>query len=125
MTGLGLARGRQNVGRGDVGHAEVEHFRLARFLDQDVAGLEVAMNDALVVGVLHGIADLGQKLEACGQIEIAAAGVLVQGHSANKLHREKRPAVDSSARLIHLGDPGVLKPAQDLCFVAEAIEVLG
>ena len=64
LTGLGSARGRQKVGGGDVGDAEVEHLGLAGFIDQDVAGLEVAMNDALVVGVLHRVAHPGQQLEA-------------------------------------------------------------
>ena len=72
------------------------------------------MNDALVMGVLHGAANLGQELEARRRIEIVAACVLVQGPAANKLHGEKRPAVDRTSRFIHLGDPGVLKPAQNL-----------
>jgi hypothetical protein len=31
-------------------------------------------------------------------------------------------AVFSPARLVDLGDPGMLEPAQDLSFVSEAIE---
>ena len=59
LAGLGSARGRQKVGGGDMGDAEVEHLGLAGLIDQDVAGLEVAMNDPLVVGVLHRVAHPG------------------------------------------------------------------
>ena len=125
LTGLGSARGRQEVGGGDVGDAEVEHLGLAGFIDQDVAGLEVAMNDALVVGVLHRVAHPGQQLEARRRVETATAGVLVQGHPADELHGEERLAVFTHPRFIDLGDTGMLEPGQDLCFVAEALDELG
>ena len=125
LAGLGSARGRQKVGGGDVGNAEVEHLGLAGLIDQDVAGLEVAMNDALVVGVLHRVAHPGQQFEARCRVETATAGVLVQGHPADELHGEERLAVFTHPRFIDLSDTGMLEPGQDLCFVAEALDELG
>ncbi len=125
LAGLGSARGRQKVGGGDMGDAEVEHLGLAGLIDQDVAGLEVAMNDALFVGVLHRVAHLGQQLEARRRVETATAGVLVQGHPADELHGEERLAVFAHPRFVDLSDAGMLEPGQDLCFVAEALDELG
>ena len=108
-----------------MGDAEVEHLRLAGIIDQDVAGLEVAMDHALLVGVLHRIANLGQQLEARRRVERAIAGVLVQRHAADEFHGEERLAVGTHPRFIDLSDPGVLESAQDLGFVTEATEELG
>ena len=36
-------------------------------VDQDVAGLEVAVDDGLLVGVLHALADLDEQLEPLPQ----------------------------------------------------------
>ncbi len=60
LAGPRLAHGRQNVGGRDVSNAEVEHLGLSRFLDQNVAGLQVPMNHPPFVGMLHCIANLGQ-----------------------------------------------------------------
>ena len=124
LTGLGSARGRQQVGGGDVGDAEVEHLGLAGFVDQDVAGLEVAMDDALVVGMLHRVAHLGQQFEARGRVGTARADVLIQGHPADELHGEERLAVGTHPGFMDLSDPDMLEPAQDLGFVAEAMDKL-
>ena len=97
-----------------MGDAEVEHLGLAGFIDQDVAGLEVAMNDTLIVGVLHCVAHPGQQLEARGRVETSTAGVLVQRHPADELHGEERLAVFATPRFIDLSDPRMLEPAQDL-----------
>ncbi len=80
------------------------------------------MNHALVMSVLHRVADLRHQLEARGRVDTAAAREFVQGHPADEFHGEERLAVFSPARLVDLGDPGMLEPAQDLSFVSEAIE---
>ena len=124
LTGPGLARSRQNVGRRDVGNAEIEDFGLARFLDQDVARLQVAMNDGLIVSVLHRVAHLGQKLEARPSVEASTAGILIQGHPADHFHGDEWPAVVTHARFIDLGDTEMLEPGQDLCFILEPLDEL-
>ena len=51
---------------GRLGDAEVDHLghRLAVVEgDQDVRRLQVAVDDALLVGVLHGLADRDEELE--------------------------------------------------------------
>ena len=49
-----------------LGDAEVDHLghRLAVVQrDQDVRRLEVAVDDAFLMGVLHGLADVGEQLQ--------------------------------------------------------------
>ena len=41
--------------------AEVEHLGPARFGDEDVGRLQVAVNDAAVMRVLHGVRDIGDE----------------------------------------------------------------
>ena len=75
---------------GGAGHAEVEHLGLAGLVHQDVAWLQVAVDDALVVGVLHRVAHLRQQLQPCGRTELLAAGVLVERQPADELQCEER-----------------------------------
>ena len=53
-------------------HAEVEHLRLPVLVDQDVAGLEIAMDDAALMRVLDGVARARQQLDALA--DATAAG---------------------------------------------------
>ena len=67
MPSCGVQRAFGEPERGGFRDAEVDHLRdglivLAR--DQDVRRLEVAMDDALLVRVLDGGADLQEQLEA-------------------------------------------------------------
>ena len=49
-----------------LGDAEVDHLGHGLVIvlgDQDVDGLDIAMDDALLVGVLHGLADRQEQLQ--------------------------------------------------------------
>jgi hypothetical protein len=53
------------VGAGGAGDAEVADLRLTGLVDRDVGRLEVPVDDAAVVGMLHGVADaLDEELNA-------------------------------------------------------------
>ena len=45
-----------------LGQAEIGHVRTAFFIDQDIGGLEVAMQQPLVVGEVDGTADCRHHL---------------------------------------------------------------
>ena len=69
---LGQVMGRR------LGHAEVDDLRhRAVVLDrhQDVRGLEVPVDDALLVGVLDTFADLREQVEALGRAEAVPVAV--------------------------------------------------
>ena len=56
------------------------------------------------------------QLQAGGDVEAAARGVLVQRQAADELHREERlrPALGHPG-LVDLRDAGVLQPARAIC----------
>ena len=122
LAGAGQSGGGQQVGVGGAGHAEVEDLRLPGLLHQDVGGLEVAVDDAPVVGVLHRVADPRHQAHTGGRGRGLAVGVLVQGQAADELHGEERLAVVGEAGLVDLRDAGVVQPGQDLGLVGEALE---
>jgi hypothetical protein len=125
LAGLGSARRRQKVGGRHTGNAEVEHLEPAGLIDQDVAWLEIAMNDPFVVGILHRIAHSCQQFEASLCAETPSAREFVQGHAADELHGEERLAIFTDPGFVDLSDSGMLEPRQDLCFVVEALDELG
>jgi hypothetical protein len=54
---------------GGLGDAEVDHLGHGHAVvqrDEDVRRLDVAVDDALLVGVLDGVADLDEQLEPLG-----------------------------------------------------------
>ena len=109
------------VGRQLLGQAEVGDVRLVVGVEQDVGRLQVAVQDALLVGVLDGPGD--------GDAGSAAAARPGSGPSASccarlrpsmKSMREVVPAVDG-ADLVDLDDVRVLQPAGGAGLGVEAL----
>ena len=44
--------------------AEIQNLWMAILIDHDVGGLQIAVNDAALVGVMNRVADLSHELEA-------------------------------------------------------------
>ena len=66
-------------------HAVVERH-------QDVGGLQVAVDDPLLVGVLHGAADEHEQLQPFPDREPLPVAILGDGQAADQLHDEVGPA---------------------------------
>ena len=81
LPGPGMGRGGPQVG--GVGHAKVEHFGLPRRLHQDVGRLEVAVDDAALVGVLHRVAHPRHQSEPAARVEGVFAAVLVERYAGD------------------------------------------
>ena len=64
LAHVGMYGGGLNVGVGGAGHAKIENLGLTLFGDEDIARLQIAMNDPLLVGMLDRIADLGEQFQA-------------------------------------------------------------
>ena len=62
LTGRGLHFGRTQVAVGRPCDPEVDHLRHAVAVDQDVSGLEVAVDDPLRVNVVEAVQDLAQQV---------------------------------------------------------------
>jgi len=98
-------------GAEDLGESEIADPRLAMVVEQDVEGLEVAVQDFLIVGMLNGPRHL---LDECGRSfrfheAISRSGETAAGH---QLHDEiGLPAM--KGRLVHRDDVSVSKLRQN------------
>ena len=122
-----LHRGQREVRVGGAGHAEVDDLRLAVGAHENVPGLEIAMDDAELVAVIHGIADPGEQCQPLPNVQVLVIGILDQRAGVGDvLHREIRHRVARDRRvlvhprLVDLGDVGVPQAGQSLDLVLEA-----
>ena len=57
-----------------LGEAEIGDLHSPAFVDQDVFGLDVAMDDAFVVGELQGVADLRHDRQGLLGVHVRRTG---------------------------------------------------
>ncbi len=108
---------------GGLGQAEVDHLghrAVVVRLDQDVGGLQVAVDDPLLVRVLHGPTDLLEQRQPGGDVEAMGVAVVGDGDALDQLHHEERAAVGGRAGVEDAGDVGVLHQGQGLALRLEA-----
>jgi hypothetical protein len=117
------SRSSRGVGGGRCGDGGCGVVRL----DEDVARLEVAVDDAFLVRVMDGVADAGDEGGAIRDGEVGSE--LEQRAAFDQLHREERSldAVGPGRRagLEDLGDAGVLESPEGIGLVAEAAKEFG
>ena len=102
---------------GRLGQAEVDHLghRCAVVaLDQDVRRLQVAVDDPLLVGVLHGRADLAEERQPFREAEPVLVAILGERDALDQFHHEERPAGLGRAGVEDLGDVRVVHQRQGL-----------
>jgi hypothetical protein len=105
-----LAR-RPGVGVRHPRDTEIENLGLARFIHEDIAGLEIAMNDAALMSVLHGVADSHHDFQASAYAEMMRCRVFAQRLTVDELHREvglRAGLRIGRPRFVDLSDAGVL-----------------
>jgi hypothetical protein len=83
-------RPRPQVLRRRARDAEVEHLRRPVLVDEDVRRLQVAVDHALLVRVVHGAAHLREQLDAARRAQPGRVGVLRERPAEDELHREER-----------------------------------
>jgi hypothetical protein len=106
-----------------LGDAEVDHFGDGRAVvdgDENVRGLEVAVNDALLMRVLNRLAHLHKKPEPRFRREPRFIAELGDAHTAHQFHHEVRPARWRRAAIEHLGDVRMVHQRQRLSLRFEA-----
>src|SRR5262245_47914234 len=84
LPNVGL-HGRLSVAVGDARHAKIENLGLAVLIHKDIARLEIAMNQAPLVRVMNGIANLNHHLEPLARVQTMLVGVLAQFLATDKL----------------------------------------
>ena len=112
-----------NVRFAHPGHAEVQDLGLSPLVDQDVAWLQVAMDHPFLMGMMDGIADLAEELQALPGAQIARLDVIRNRLGAGYvLHHKERNAAAGllmGARLINLRDVRMAETRQNLGLVLE------
>ena len=75
-----------------LGQAEIENFRVAALGDENVGGLDIAMNDSLRVRGVESIGDFDGEIEKYVEIERVAADAMLQRHSLHVFHADEHAA---------------------------------
>ena len=77
------------------------------------------MNDAVLVRVGHGIADLCEQRQSRGHIEIVITGVIEQVPALDELHHQIRKPLVRAAAIENARDPWMLQPRENLPLAPE------
>src|SRR6185295_12404413 len=102
--------------------AEVEQLRLAPFRDQDVAGLQVAMDDRGGVRVLDRRENGKEQLDPGPQGSLDPRTVVEDRRAPHQLHREEGPSGRGDPRIVEAGDARMLEGGEDALLGAKAAE---
>ena len=86
---IGLARV-FGIDVGHAGHTEIQNLRLAALIHQNIAGLEIAVNDPSLMRMVHGVANLRHQLQPLPRVQLMALRILEQRVATYELHREIR-----------------------------------
>ena len=81
--------------------------------DEDVARLQVAVDDQALVRVLDGGADVGEKAQAGGDVQVPVGAVLRDRQPVHELHHQVRPAIAGDAAVEQPGDVGMDEAGED------------
>jgi len=95
------------------GHAIVQR-------DEDVRGLEVAMNDAFLMRVLHGVANLDHEFETFAQRKLVLIAVIGDANATHQFHHEVRASAIGGSSVEHLRDVRMIHHRQGLALGFEA-----
>jgi hypothetical protein len=122
LTHVRLPR-RLGIGVGGASQSEIKDLWLAGFIDQDIAGFEVAMNNAALMRVLDRLANGDHQIEALASAELVIVGVPDQRQPVDQFHGEVRLHTEGCVggpRFVNLRDVGMMEPSQNLRLLLEA-----
>ena len=108
---------------GRFGDAEVDDLRRGPAVDlgdQDVGGLQIAVDDPLLVGVLDRLADGHEQLQPGPHREPLLVAELGDRNALDQLHHKEGLAGRGGAAVVNAGDVGVIHQGQRLAFGVEA-----
>ena len=97
-----------------LGQAEVEHAGVAVHVHEDVARLEVAVDDAALVGVVHRLANRGEQGQHRPQAQAVLAHVLRDRDAADVIHYAEGVPVRRRAAVEDRDHVGVLEAGDQL-----------
>ena len=80
------------------------------------------MDDPLLVGVLHGFADVQEQLQSLFDHEAVFVAMLRDGQALDVLHHEVGPTARGQSRIVDAGHVGVFQQRQCLLLGLETVE---
>ena len=80
---------------GALGQAEIENLCLIALSDENVGGLDVAVNDAFGVSGIEGIGDLDGEVEQTIELHGLAVDCALEGLAFEQLHGDEVTAASS------------------------------
>src|SRR5579885_1791184 len=104
--------------------SEVADHWFAATVQQNVSGFEVAMQDALAMGVLNRPRDFGNERDGSARLATQRSGRVEQTSAARELHAKKREAVFAFADLVNWQNIWMIEAGRGLSFAAEPHEGL-
>src|SRR5215469_12971820 len=104
-----------------LGNAEVEQLGHAAGIHQNVAALEVAVEDEVAMRVIHSVADRKEEVDAVLERQRAASAIIEDGLALEVLHDEVGAAVKEAA-IEQPRDVGMLEAREDLALGVEAAQ---
>jgi hypothetical protein len=105
------------------GDAEINEFRDRQALlsrHQNVGGLEVQVEDAPVVRVLHGLANKDEELKPRLEVQPLLLAILRDADARYEFHDQKGPASSAVAGAQKIDDVRVVQACQSQAFGSEA-----
>jgi hypothetical protein len=105
------------------GEPEVGHQRLASFVDQNIGRLQVAVQNAPLVGMVHGPGYSRHQLSSRPKVAVIFLEPFREVSSFDKLHAEKA-ATALFGDLVNRHDIGVVEMGDRLGLVAKASRVV-
>src|SRR5208282_6911537 len=85
------------LGVQQFGDAKVQESGHTAFRDQDIGGLEIAMNHQILVRILHRGTDFTKKPQAVVDRELVPIAIPINGQAFHVLHYQVRGAVFAAA----------------------------
>ena len=98
---------------------EIRHLHAPAAVEQNVLRLDVAVDDALVVGELQRVANLRHDGQRLARRNAAGVEQLPQVHAVHEFHEEIKQAV-RPAEFVNRHDAGMIELRQRLGFAGEA-----
>ena len=89
--------------------------------DEHIRGFQIAVDHALLVGVLHGVRDLEEQVDARADAQRLAVGVVGDRLAIDELHREVRAPGVGGAGVVDRRDGGVIHQRQRLALAVSTL----
>jgi len=113
---IGQRRRRRRLRRQRLGQAKVQHLHLALAGELNVGRLQVAVNNAALVGVLDRLGELARQRHRLFQRQRPPPNALCQRLPLHQLHRQR-----AVLEAVHRRDPGMVQRRQRLRLPSEAL----